>query len=61
MNVPIEVFKGWFLFLIVSGRQRVIQIIIVILYKKDLFDNTEGSLNYEKIEGLTVSEITEKE
>lgn len=34
--------------------------IIAILYKNDLFDNTKGSLNYEKIEGLTVSEITEK-
>ena len=34
--------------------------IIAILYKKDLFDNTEDSLNYEKIEGFTVSEITEK-
>ena len=34
--------------------------IIAILYKKDLFNNTEDSLNYEKIEGFTVSEITEK-
>jgi hypothetical protein len=34
--------------------------IIAILYKNDLFDNTKGSLNYEKIEGLTISEITEK-
>ena len=33
---------------------------VAILYKKDLYDGTENSLDYEKIDGYTISEVVER-
>jgi hypothetical protein len=33
---------------------------VAILYKKDLYDGAENSLDYEKIDGYTISEVVER-
>jgi hypothetical protein len=33
---------------------------VALLYNKDIFENDDGELNYEQINGLTISEIIEK-
>jgi len=33
---------------------------VAILYKKDLYDGADNSLDYEKIDGYTISEVVER-